>query len=112
MKCSIARHTAVSLTCVGWLTAGAVAFAQEAPQSQDQYTQDQYSRTSPNQSTSPSTEATTPSNSKSDHSAMKDCVARERAENSSLSQSQAKKACHDALKAQKTNPDHEPQPPH
>jgi ubiquitin len=106
MKRNIAKHTAISLTCLGWLTAGAIAFAQEAPQSQDQY-----SRTSPHQSTSPSsTETTTPSSSKSDHSAMKDCVARQRASDSSVSESQAKKACRDTLKAQKANPD--PQPPH
>jgi hypothetical protein len=43
---------------------------------------------------------------------MKDCVARQRAGDSNLSESQAKKACHDALKAQKGNPDNEPQPPH
>jgi hypothetical protein len=106
MKRGIAKHTAISLTCVGLLTAGAVAFAQEAPQSQDQY-----SRPSPNQSTSPSSETTTSSN-KSEHRAMKDCVARERARDSSQSESAAKKACHDALKSQKSNPDHEPQPPH
>jgi hypothetical protein len=107
MKRSIAKHTAVSLTCVGLLTAGAAAVAQEAPQSQDQY-----SRTAPTQTTSPTAETTTPSSSKSEHRAMKDCVARERAGNSSLSESDAKKACRDTLKAQKTNPDHEPQPPH
>jgi hypothetical protein len=41
---------------------------------------------------------------------MKDCVARERAGDNTLSESQAKKACHDALKAQKDNPDTQPQP--
>jgi hypothetical protein len=113
MKRGIAKHTAISLTCVGLLTAGAAAFAQEVPQSQDQYsrTSPEYSRTSPEQSTSPSTETTTSSN-KSEHRAMKDCVARERARDSSQSESQAKKACHDALKSQKSNPDYEPQPPH
>src|SRR5258708_5818838 len=106
MRRIIAKHTALTLTCVGLLTAGAAAFAQEAPQSQDQY-----SRTSPSQSTSPSsTEATTPGNSKSDHRAMKDCVERERAKDSSLSESKAKKACHDQMKAQKQNPDNQPQP--
>jgi hypothetical protein len=113
MKRSIAKHTAVSLACLGWLTAGAIALAQEAPQRQDPYSQDQYSRTSPDQSTnSSSTDTTRPGDSKSDHHrAMKDCVARERADNSGLSESQAKKACHDAMKAEKRNPDHEPQQP-
>jgi hypothetical protein len=109
MKRSIAKHLAASLICVGLLTAGAAAFAQEAPQSQDQY-----SRTSPHQSTSPSsTETTTPSGgaSSSKHEAMKDCVARERASNSTLSESDAKKACREAMKAQKDNRNNEPQPP-
>jgi hypothetical protein len=107
MKRSIAKHTAVSVTCVGLLAAGAAAFAQEAAQSQDQY-----SRTSPNQSTSPSsTEQTTPGSksSSSEQRAMKDCVARERAGDSTLSQSKAKKVCRDQLKAQKENPDNQPQ---
>jgi hypothetical protein len=110
MKHSISKHIAASLTCVGLLTAGAAAFAQEAPQSQDQY-----SRTAPEQ-TQPTSEPTTPSGKSSSpdsansskHSAMKDCVARERASNSSLSESDAKKACHDAMKAQKNNPDYQP----
>jgi hypothetical protein len=96
------------------LTAGAIALAQEAPQSQDPYSQqDQHSRTAPDPSTSSSSNGTTTSSSgKSDHRAsMKDCVARQRAEDSNLSESQAKKACHDALKAEKRNPDHEPQQP-
>ena len=109
MKRSIGNHIAAALTCVGLLTAGAGAFAQEAPQSQDQYT-----RPSPNQSTSPSsTETTTPSGgpTSSKHQAMKDCVARERASDSTLSESDAKKACRDAMKAQKDNRNSEPQPP-
>jgi len=108
MNRSIAKYTAVSLTCVGLLTAGAAAFAQEAPQSQDQH-----SRTTPQQSTSPSsTEQTTPGNksSSSEQRAMKDCVARERAGDGTLSQSKAKKVCRDQLKAQKENPDNQPQP--
>jgi hypothetical protein len=42
---------------------------------------------------------------------MKDCVARERASNSTLSEADAKKACRDAMKAQKDNRNNEPQPP-
>jgi hypothetical protein len=109
MKRSIGNHIGAALTCVGLLTAGAGAFAQEAPQSQDQYT-----RQSPNQSTSPSsTETTTPSggSTSTKHQAMKDCVARERASNSALSESDAKKACRDAMKAQKDNQNSESQPP-
>jgi hypothetical protein len=41
---------------------------------------------------------------------MKDCVARERAGDSTMSESEAKKACHDALKAQSDNQDHEARP--
>jgi hypothetical protein len=121
MKRSIAKYTAASLTCVGLLTVGAAAFAQDpqdpttqssAQQTQSQ--QDAYQQPSPSHSTSSSTTTTTTtskSNSPSSkHRAMEDCVARERADNSSLSESDAKKACHDALKAQKDNPDNQPQP--
>jgi hypothetical protein len=38
---------------------------------------------------------------------MKDCVARERAGDSSISESQARKACHDALKDEKADRDDE-----
>jgi hypothetical protein len=91
------------------LTAGAAAFAQEAPQNQDEYM-----RTAPHQSTTPSsTEPTTPSgkSSSTKHETMKDCVARERSANSSISESDAKKACRDAMKAHKDNRNNEPQPP-
>ena len=115
MKRSIAKYTAASLTCVGLLTAGAAAFAQDpqdpmtqsaTPQTQSQ--QDEYLRPPPNQSNSTTT--TTSKSSSSKHSAMKDCVARERAGDSTLSEKDAKKACHESMKAQKDNPDNQPQP--
>jgi hypothetical protein len=118
MKRSI-KYTAAAFACVGLLTAGAAAFAQD-PQDpmtqnsahQTQSQQDEYSRSVPNQSTSTSTTTTTSTSksSSSKHQAMKDCVARERAGDSTLSESEAKKACHDALKAEKDNHDNEPQP--
>jgi hypothetical protein len=42
---------------------------------------------------------------------MKDCVARERSADSSISESDAKKACREAMKAQKDSRNNEPQPP-
>jgi ubiquitin len=119
MKRSIAKYTAASLTCVGLLTAGAAAFAQgpqdpmtQSSASQTQSQQDEYLRPQPSQSnsTSTSTTTTTSKSSSSKHSAMKDCVARERAGDSTLSEKDAKKACHESMKAQKDNPDNQPQP--
>ena len=109
------RGTAASLLCVGLLTTGATALAQDTvghESAQQTQNQDEYSSTSPNQSTTTSTTTTT-SDSKSSssrHRVMKDCVARERAGDSTMSESEAKKACHDALKAQSDNQDNEPRP--
>jgi hypothetical protein len=105
------KRTVASLMFVGLISAG-TAFAQGMPQSsaQEQYSQQQMA---PNQTTTTSTTTTT-SGSSTKHEAMKDCVAREQAGNSSLSKSDAKKACHDAFKAQKdaqsSTPDSEPRP--
>jgi hypothetical protein len=109
------RGTAASLLCVGLLTTGAAAFAQETvghESAQQSQNQDEYSSTSPNRSTTNSTTTTT-STSKSSASknrVMKDCVDRERAGDSTMSESEARKACHDALKAQSENQDNEPRP--
>jgi hypothetical protein len=114
------KRTLASVMFVGLITAGAGAFAQDtrmpdpAPD-QEQYTQDRYSTPAPDESNRPMTATRS-----SKHEQMKDCVAREQADNSSMSRSDAKKACHDALKAQRderrdderNNPDNEAQPPH
>ncbi|MFL6600354.1 MAG: hypothetical protein ACJ8R9_03410 [Steroidobacteraceae bacterium] len=108
MKRSIAKHTALSLTCVGLLTAGA-AFAQQASPGE-------LSRPVPNRSATPSSaEPMTPAHTASDrgttaNGTMKDCIDRERAKDSNLSESKAKKACHEQMKAQKQNPDYQPRP--
>jgi hypothetical protein len=109
------RGTATSLLCVGFLTTGVAAFAQDTvghEAAQQTQNQDEYSSTSPNQSTTTSTTTTTSTSksSSSKHRVMKDCIARERAGDSTMSESEAKKACHDALKAQSENQDNEPQP--
>jgi hypothetical protein len=102
--------------CVGLLGSGAAAFAHDRPghesekqtQSQDEYSS---SSTVPGQTTTTSTTATTSrseSSSASKHRVMKDCIARERAGDSTLSESEARKACHDALQAQSDNQDNEP----
>jgi hypothetical protein len=106
---------AALLLCVGSMTTGAAAYAQDrvghesAQQTQDQ---DEYSSTAPNRSTTTSTTTTTSSSksSSSKHQVMKDCVARERAGDSTMSESEAKRACHDALKAQSDNQDNEARP--
>jgi hypothetical protein len=106
------KRTVASLMFVGLISAGS-AFAQDTmPRSsaQEPYSQQQMA---PNQSTTTSTTTTT-SSSSTKHEAMKDCVAREQAGNTSMSKTDAKKACHDAFKAQKdaqsSTPDNEPRP--
>jgi hypothetical protein len=103
------KRTLASLLVVGLICGGTAAYAQQAQQqssTQDEYSQ---SQTTPNQSTTTSTTTTT-SKSSSKHEVMKDCVAREQAGNSTMSTSDAKKACHDAMKAQRDNQDNEPRP--
>jgi hypothetical protein len=115
MKRSFPEYTAASLLCVGLLTTGAAAFAQDTvghDAAQQTRSQDEYSSTSPNQSTTTSTTTTTSTSqsTSSKHRMMKDCVARERAGDSTMSESGAKKACHDALKAQSDNQDNDARP--
>jgi hypothetical protein len=107
------KRTLASLMFVGLISTGAAAYAQDRmgqDPAQRPSTEDQYSSMAPNQST------TTASTSKSSkHEAMKDCVAREQADNSTMSKSDARKACHDALKAQRDaqqgdRQDNEPRP--
>ena len=92
--------TAASLLCVGLLTTGA-AVAQDTRQTQEEYS-------TPNTQPS-STQSYSPS---SRQDVMKECVKRERAGDSTMSESEARKACHDALRAERENQDNEPQPPH
>lgn len=95
--------TAASLLCVGLLSGGGAAVAQD----QRSQTQEEYS--TPNTQPS-STQSHSPS-SKQD--VMKECVKRERAGDNTMSESEARKACHDALRAERENQDNEPQPhPH
>ena len=103
MKRSTLCRRAASLLCVGLLTAGGVAVSQD----QRSQTQEEYS--TPNTQPS-STQSYSPS-SKQD--VMKECVKRERAGDNTMSESEARKACHDALRAERENQDNEPQPhPH
>jgi len=100
MKRSTLCGTAASLFCVGLLTVGGAAVAQDTRS----HTQEEYSKPdnqpSFSQSYSPS--------SKQD--VLKECVKRERAGDSTLSESEAKQACQDALRAERENHDNEPQP--
>jgi hypothetical protein len=116
MKRTIHKYALGGLLCVGLLASGATAFAQDRAgheSAQQTQSQDEYSSTAPDQSTTTSTTTTTSrsdSSSSSKHRVMKDCVARERAGDSTMSESAARKACHDALKAQNDNQDNEPRP--
>jgi len=104
MKRSKLCGTAASWLCVGLLTASSAAFAQET---RSQPTPDEYSST-----TAPQTTAPDQAHNASTHSMMKECVKRERAGDSTMSESEATKACQDALRAKRENHDNEPQPPH
>ena len=122
MKGTFAKYTAGSLISVGFLMAGSAAFAQQtmaqSSQSPAQQTQNQgeYQSSSP-QSSYPG--ASTGNSSSSDSSMssgkvskqeLKDCVTQARQNDSTLTQSDAKKACQQALKAQKSNQDSQAQP--
>jgi hypothetical protein len=104
---------AALLLCIGSMS-GAAAFAQDRvghESAQQTQNQDEYSSTAPKQSTTSTTSTTSSSKSSSSkHQVMKECVARERAGDSTMSESEAKKACHDALKAQSGNQDNEARP--
>ena len=101
MKLRSLCGTAASLLCVGLLTTGAAVAQDTRSQTQEEYS-------TPNTPPS-STQSYSPS-SKQD--VMKECVKRERAGDSTMSESEARKACHDALRAERENQDNEPQPPH
>jgi hypothetical protein len=96
------KRTIASLMFVGLLSTGA-AFAQEMGPTPATPAPEQSAVTPPaaTQSTTTSTTTTTSTDKMSKHEAMKNCVAREQSGNSSMSKSDAKKACHDAIKAQK-----------
>jgi hypothetical protein len=102
MKRNTLCGNAASLLCVGLLTTGGTAVAQDT-RSQ---TQEEYS--TPNTQPS-STRSYSPT---SKQAVMKECVERERAGDGTMSESEARKACHDALRAERENQDNEPQPPH
>lgn len=108
MKCSFHKYTAVSLMCaVGFLMSGAAAFAQstvEHESARRAQNQDEYGSRAPNQSTSTTS---TSKSSPSKHQVMNDCVA---ASEQGMTKTEAKKACHDALKPQSDNQDNEPRP--
>jgi hypothetical protein len=106
MKRSLGRYTATSLMCIGLLTTSVATFAQsQYPQEQSSspqaQSQDEYRTTSPNPSNTNSPTNTT-TNKSSKHSQMQDCIARERAGDSTMSKSDAKKACRNQQKAEKS----------
>ncbi len=113
MKRIYANYTAGSLLCVGVLVTGTAALAQDstvkASQSPAQQTQTPGFEPGPGPTGSrPDTTGTPGSMSsqsgKSAKQHMKDCVVRTRASNTSISESDARKACREAMKAEKDNP--------
>lgn len=90
--------TAASVLCVALLATVTTAVAQET---RTQPTPDDYSSSisQPDDAARPTAE-----------SLMKKCVQRERAGNSTLSESEAKQTCQEAMRAKRENHDNEPQP--
>jgi hypothetical protein len=108
MKRNLTKCTAGSVLCVGFLMTGTAALAQQSTgkegQSPPQQTQAPGFEPGPGPSGSrPDTTGTpgTMSDGKSAKQQMKECIARTRASNTDLSESDAKKACQQAVKAQK-----------
>jgi len=113
MKRISARYMAASLFCVGLLLAGTTAPAQQSTvkgsQSPPQQTQSPAFEPGPGPTGSrPDTTGTPGSMSdqggKSAKQHMRECVARTRASNTSLSESDVRKTCREAIKAEKDNP--------
>jgi hypothetical protein len=92
------KRTVASILFVGLMFSGAQAFAQE-----------QHSMSTDPPSNQPSSQTNSPSTS-AKHQAMKDCMARQKANNSGMSKADMKKACKDEMKMQKDN-QHSPQHP-
>jgi hypothetical protein len=113
MKRTFANYTAWSVLCVGVLLTGTAALAQDSTakgsQSPARQTQSPGFEPGPGPSGSrPDTTGTpgsmTSHSGKSTKQQMKECVAHTRASNTALSESDAKKSCQEALKAQKESP--------
>lgn len=116
MKRIFAKYTAGSVLCVGFLVTGTAALAQDSPgkatQSPTEQTQTPGFEPGPGPTSSrPDTTGTPGSVSsksgKSSKQHMKECVARMRASNTDVSEADARKACREAIKAEKDNPHQE-----
>jgi hypothetical protein len=116
MKRIFSKYTAGSVLCVGLLVTGTAALAQDSPgkgtQSPTQQTQTPGFEPGPGPSGSrPDTTGTpgsmTSKSGKSAKQQMKECIARTRASNTALSESDARKACREAMKAKQDNPHQE-----
>src|ERR1700733_11771659 len=110
MKGIFSKYVAGSVLCVGFLVTGTVALAQDSTargsQSPPQQTQTPGFEPGPGPSgsrwdTTGTPGSMTSQSGKSAKQQMKECVARTRASNTALSESDAKKTCQEAMKAQK-----------
>jgi hypothetical protein len=113
MKRLFAKYAAGWVLCVGFLVTGTAASAQDstakASQSPPQQTQTPGFEPGPGPSgsrwdTTGTPGSMTSQSGKSAKQQMKECVARTRASNTALTESDARKTCNEAMKAQKDNP--------
>jgi hypothetical protein len=107
MKPIFSKYAAVPLLCIAFLVTGTAALAQDSKKKTAQQAEPPSYEPGPGPTSSrPDTTGTPGTMSKSSKSAkqqMKECVAHTRANNTSVSESDAQKACQEAVKAQKDN---------
>jgi hypothetical protein len=121
MKRNFAKYTAGSVLCVGFLVTGTAALAQDStgkgtksptPQTQTPGFEPGPGPTGSRPDTTGTPGSMSSQSGKSAKQHKKECVARTRASNTALSESDAGKACDEAMKAEKDNPHQEkPQKP-
>jgi hypothetical protein len=108
MKPIFAKYSAGLALCVAFLVTGTAAQAEDSKKQTAQQAEPSTYQPGPGPTSSRSDTTGTPGamseSRKSAKQQMKDCVAHTRANNTSVSEADAKKTCQEAVKAQKDNP--------
>jgi hypothetical protein len=111
MKRFFAKYAAGSVFCVGFLVIGTAAVAQDStakskspPQQTEQGFEPGPGPSGSRWDTTGTPGSMTSQSGKSTKQQVKECVARTRASNTALTESEARKTCKEAMKAQKDSP--------